>query len=386
MLRERKNNVEQVNIDARYYQLVTASIKKDGPGAYRVRYRLKDSKGDVIKESSKRGFSTQRDAKLFIEKLKHEHGEAMFKQDNPTTNMTFAELYERYRVSRIGDKPSTVIDRESIIKARVMPFFKDMLIGSITQDTIAQWHSCFYDESGRQIFSDTYLRSLHSRLSAVLNYAVYCGWLASNPAKKCSIGAKNAPERPVWDIQEYSKFRKEVMDEPDAFYAFETLYFTGLRKGELLALTVGDMDFDTKILSITKSMQVLQGREVVTSPKTKMSVRKVRINDSLADEIKEYIDSRPGLMKSDRLFPINKNKLAHLLKKGTQKAGLHPITIHCFRHSHITNLIAAGYSPADIAKRVGHESIYITLHYSHAFKSVDNDIANSLDAQMEVLE
>ena len=73
-------------------------------------------------------------------------------------------------------------------------------------------------------------------------------------------------------------------------------------------------------------------------------------------------------------------------KKLMTQAMLPKIPIHSFRHSHITNLIAAGYSPADIAKRVGHENVYITMHYSHAFKNVDNDIANSLDAQMEVLE
>ena len=118
--------MEQLNMDARYYQLVTASIKKDTTGAYRVRYRLKNSKEEVIKESSKRGFETLREAKAFVERLKQEHAKAMYKEDHPTLNMTFSELYERYRVSRISDKPSTVIDRESIIRCRILPFFKDM--------------------------------------------------------------------------------------------------------------------------------------------------------------------------------------------------------------------------------------------------------------------
>ena len=373
-------------MDARYYQLVTASIKKDTTGAYRVRYRLKNSKEEVIKESSKRGFETLREAKAFVERLKQEHAKAMYKEDHPTLNMTFSELYERYRVSRISDKPSTVIDRESIIRCRILPFFKDMQIKDISQDTIAQWQSCFFNEDGTPIFKATYLRSLHSRLSAILNYAVACGWLTVNPAKKCSFGAKNAEERPVWNLEEYSRFRQAIMDEPTAFYAFETLYFTGLRKGELLALTIGDINFDTNILTVNKSLVELRGREYVTSPKTKMSVRKIRLNSSLAEELKEYVGSRPGARPSDRLFPIKKYYLAFHLKRGTALAGLDPITIHCFRHSHITNLIAAGFSPADIAKRVGHESIYITLHYSHAFKNVENDIAKALDSQMEVLE
>lgn len=375
-----------MELDKKYLQLVTANIQKDSQGTYRVKYRLKTSSGELYRESSKRGFRTQREAKLFVEELKRTHAEAMYKKDNPTTTMTFAELYERYRVSRITDKPSTIIDRESIIKSRILPFFKDMQISDITQDTIAQWHSCFFNDDGSPIYKDTYLRSMHSRLSAVLNYGVYCGWLAANPAKKCSIGSKNAEERPVWSLEEYALFRQEIMDEPDAFYAFETLYFTGLRKGELLALTIADMNFETNTLRINKSLQILKGREVVTSPKTKMSVRNVRINSALAEELKEYIASRPSCAPSDRLFLINKYILRRQLQRGTELAGLDPITIHCFRHSHITNLIAAGYSPADIAKRVGHESIYITLHYSHAFKNVETDIANSLDKHMEAFK
>lgn len=286
----------------------------------------------------------------------------------------------------MGDKPATIICRESIITSRILPFFKDIEINKITQDTISQWHSCFYDNNGMPIFKDTYLRNLHSRLSAVLNYAVKCGWIKSNPASSCSIGTKNAEERPVWSLDEYKIFRESIEDEPDAYYAFETLYFTGLRRGELLALEIRDVDFNKNIISVTKSLQVLERKEVITSPKTKMSVRRVRINSKLADELKEYIQCRPNAKPTDRLFQLSKYNLRYALDKGIKRTGLNPITIHCFRHSHITNLIADGYSPSDIAKRVGHESIYITLHYSHAFKNVENDIAKSLDAQMEGIE
>ena len=104
----------------------------------------------------------------------------------------------------------------------------------------------------------------------------------------------------------------------------------------------------------------------------------------MAEELKEYIATLEHQGSKDRLFPtLGKDYLRYALQRGIDATGLPPITIHCFRHSHITNLIAAGYSPADIAKRVGHESIYITLHYSHAFKNVEGDIADSLDRIME---
>ena len=373
-------------IDSKYYQYAAINIQKDEAtkGYYRVRYRLKSTDGTLMKQSSKRGFKTLKEAKLFAEELKQEHAEMLYKLDNPELTMTFEELYEKYKVSRLGDKPSTIINRESLIQSRIIPFFGKMEIKDITQDTVSQWHACFYDVDGKPIFKETYLRSLHSRLSAILNYAVKCGWLVKNPASTCSIGVKNAEERPVWTPEEYSIFRKAIADDPLAFYAFETLYFTGLRKGELLALNIGDINFETNTMSITKSLQVLQRQEVITSPKTKMSVRKFRINSSLAEELKEYIATLEHQGPKDRLFPtLGKDYLRYALQRGIDATGLPPITIHCFRHSHITNLIAAGYSPADIAKRVGHESIYITLHYSHAFKNVEGDIADSLDRIME---
>ena len=373
--------------DKKYLNLITASIRKpnDRKG-YVVKYRLKNSAGEVIKQSSKGSFATLREAKEWIEETRAKHAEEMYKADHPTETMTFLELYEKYRLYRIGDKLSTKIDRESIVASRILPFFADKLISDITLDTIVQWHSCFYETDGTPIFKETYLRTLHAKLSAILNYAVKCGWLKTNPASSCSVGSKNAPERPVWTLEEYSKFRKEIQWDVDYLCAFDTLYFTGLRKGELFALTIADIDFEKKTLSVTKSLQWLKGIEVVTTPKTKKSIRTFRISQMLVNELRAYIERKENPKPSDRIFPITSNQLANALIHGTKKAGLPPIPVHSFRHSHITNLIAEGYSPVDVAKRVGHESIYITLHYTHAFKDVEDDIANSLDEEMLSLE
>jgi len=306
----------------------------------------------------------------------------MFKLDHPAERMTFLELYEQYRISRLSNKLSTKIAAKNIAENRILPFFADKVISEITLNTIAQWHSCFYEDDGSPIFSQTYLRTMHANLSAILNYAVKCGWLVQNPASSCSIGAKNAEERPVWTLEEYSRFRKEIKDDMECLCAFDTLYFTGVRRGELLALNIGDVDFEKKTISITKSLQRFHGVEYITSPKTKTSVRKFRISQMLSDELHEYVQKRGDPEMGTRLFTLTASKLTMVLKKCGDNAGLDHIPIHSMRHSHITNLIAEGYSPVDIAKRVGHESIYITLQYSHAFKDVENNIAESLDKEM----
>lgn len=370
-------------INEGYYALTTATVTKDEKrGTYRVQYRLYGSDGSTQKTSCRRGFRTQREAKAYVESLTREHAEAEYKQDHPDLAMTFAELYERYKIARIVNKPTTQTNRDYLVQKHILPFWGQMQIREITEDAISHWHATFYDADGAPIYKATYLRSMHSRLSAVLNYAKQCGWIEKNPSSTCSIGAKNADERPVWTIAEYSRFRHAIEDAPVEYYAFETFYFTGLRLGELLALTIDDIDLDRRTIRVTKNLQTVKGKEMILTPKTPKSIRTVRINAALADELREYIVSLPT---EGRVFPTTRDRLRRVLRRGTEAAGLNPISIHCFRHSHITNLISAGFSPTDIGKRVGHESVYITLHYAHALQEAEDRMADTLDSMMEAM-
>ena len=92
------------------------------------------------------------------------------------------------------------------------------------------------------------------------------------------------------------------MDKPLSFYAFEVLYWTGVREGELLALTPADFDFENNTMRINKNYQKVKGREIITSPKTKKSNRVVKIPQFLADEIKDYMKCFYDLKPDQRLF------------------------------------------------------------------------------------
>lgn len=92
-----------------------------------------------------------------------------------------------------------------------------------------------------------------------------------------------------WTKEEYLKFADAVMDKPMSYYAFEMLYWCGIRKGELLALTPGDFNFRKGTVSINKSYQRLHGEDVITSPKTRKSVRTIRMPEFLCDEMQDYL-------------------------------------------------------------------------------------------------
>lgn len=185
----------------------------------------------------------------------------------------------------------------------------------------------------------------------------------------------------VWTKEEYKKFSEAIIDKPQAYYAFEVLFWTGLRVGELLALTPADIDFSAKTISVTKSYQRIKGEDYITDPKTEKSNRTVSIPDFLCEELQEYLAMLYGFKDDDRMFQITKSFLHHEMIRGSEKAGVKRIRIHDIRHSHVSMLIDMGFSAVDIAGRMGHESIDITLHYAHMFPSAQKDMAEKLNME-----
>jgi integrase len=182
-----------------------------------------------------------------------------------------------------------------------------------------------------------------------------------------------------WTKEEYLKFAAEMMDKPAMYYAFEVLYWCGVRLGEMLALTPEDFDFEKQTLRINKSYQRIDGRDVITDPKTPKSNRVIQMPDFLVEEIKEYFSTIYDLSNDFRVFQIAKNSLHREMTRGAAAAGVKRIRIHDLRHSHISLLIEMGYSAVAIADRVGHESIHITYNYAHMFPSTQLDMAKKLN-------
>lgn len=193
------------------------------------------------------------------------------------------------------------------------------------------------------------------------------------------MGREEHKEMLFWTKEEYKKFSFEMMDKPVSFYAFEMLYWCGIREGELLALTPADFNFDKETVTINKSYQRLKGQDVITSPKTKKSNRTIKMPKFLCEEMKEYLGMLYGLKKKDRIFTVTKSYLHHEMDRGAKAAGVKRIRIHDLRHSHISLLIDMGFSAVAIADRVGHESIDITYQYAHLFPSKQIEMAEKLD-------
>lgn len=331
----------------------------------------------VREKKMKRGFETKKAA------LEWER--EFLRQSTADLDMrfeTFVELYVSDLKQRLRE--NTFITKENIIYKKILPFFKDKKMNAITAKDVIKWQNellAYRDENGKP-YSKTYLKTIHNQLSAIFNHAIRYYDLKSNPAAKAGhIGEKEAGEMEFWTKEEYQKFADVIMDKPKSFYAFEVLYWCGIRVGELLALTPGDFDFENGLLRINKSYQRIGKRDVITEPKTKKSIRTIKMPNFLCEEIKEYLNMLYGIKPNDRIFVVTKSFLHHEMDRGSKAAGVKRIKIHGLRHSHISHLIDLGFSAVAIADRVGHESIDITYRYAHLFPSKQVDMADKLDEE-----
>ena len=350
--------------------------KDEKNGRWYAMVRYENWKGQR-KQKCKRGFTTKREALEW---------ERTFQQQNAgdldMTFEAFCELYEKDMRPRL--KESTWATKDHITRTKLLPYFGERRLCDIDTKDIIAWQNelLAYRDEKKQPYSPTYLKIIHNQLTAILSHAVKHYGLKSNPASRVGcIGSKESEEMQFWTKEEYLKFADAVMDKPMSYYAFEMLYWCGIREGELLALTPGDFNFRKGTVSINKSYQRLHGEDVITSPKTRKSVRTIRMPEFLCDEMQDYIKSLYGVTKEDRIFPVTKSYLYHEMERGAEAAGVKRIRIHDLRHSHVSLLIDMGFSAVAIADRVGHESIDITYRYAHLFPSKQTEMAARLNIE-----
>ena len=340
-------------------------------GKWLIQYRYTDWQGKRRK-STKRGFATKREAEEWLRNFLITQ-----KADFDMKFEDFWKIYCADMETRLREH--TMRTKKYIVELKILPYFGNKRVNDITAADIRQWQN----ELIKMGYSPTYLKTINNQLSAIFNYAVRYYDLKSNPcAKAGSMGKSKAEEMDFWTGEEFRKFIDSVMNKRLSYMAFMTLYWTGMRLGELLALNPKDVDLKKRTISITKSYQRLGKKDVITPPKTPKSRRVITIPEFLAADIKDYMDSLYDLQEDDRLFPITKYYLEHEMQRGIKESGVKRIRVHDLRHSHASMLIELGFSPLEIANRLGHEKVETTLNtYAHLYPNKQTKLAERLDSE-----
>ena len=327
----------------------------------------------IKKQKWKRGFATKKEAlgfeRDFLEK----------QSANP--DMTFQNLYEIYMEDMAARlKQSTLLTKKAVLQTHILPFFGSKPINEIKASDVRRWQAKLMSSPNN--YSQTYLKKINTELNCIINYAKRFYDLNTNPCGKAgTIGKAKAEEMDYWTYDEYIAFREGVKDKSLSYICFEVLYWTGMREGELLALSPADIDLDNKTISINRTYQRIEGKDVFTSPKTRKSKRKIPIPDFLCQELSDYIQSRYMLDADERLFPVTKSYLSHEMIRGCKNTGVKKIRIHDIRHSHASLLINQGCDALMLADRLGHEKVSTTLNtYSHLFPHKQQELVHSLES------
>ena len=344
------------------------SYEKDGSTLYYVTFYCKQWDG-TNKKIKKMGFTRQADA-------------ARYEQDYRdrlagSPAMTFAALCDRFLDDyRHHVRESTYLTTRNLLVTYLLPAFGDKTLTELTPVMIREWQNRFI--SSRH-YQPTTLSKIHASLVITLNYACKYFGLAKNPA---TIAGGMGSQRPAHDMQYWTReqFARFILSglKPEYVAMFSTLFWTGCRSGECLALTAGDIDLEQGIMGINKTMTKTEHGYIVGPPKTAHSRRKVSLPRPLVMILADWI-RRTDARSNDRLFTRDRTTYAAALKQHAQQVGLSAIRLHDLRHSHASMLINLGTPPKVVQERLGHASIQMTLDlYSHLYPDKQKDVADRL--------
>lgn len=200
-------------------------------------------------------------------------------------------------------KPTTMENKRFIINGKLLPCFGSLKVCDIDTITVRKWQNkllSYRDDNGNS-FSQTYLKTVNNQLSALMNYAVDHYRLAGNPCRTAgSMGKSRAEEMKIWTQEQYEQFSSAIQ-KSSVKLAFDVLFYTGMREGELLALTPAGI-LPSKRIDINKNYARIKGEELFMAPKTPKAKRSVSIPDFLYNDIQSYISKLYGIEKGDRIF------------------------------------------------------------------------------------
>lgn len=348
------------------------SINKESNGTWTAQCYMIDWTGNK-KHKKKRGFKTKRDALAWEHEIKAKAApiDLLFKD--------FVEIYFEDKKNELKER--TIETKRHMIRTHLLPYFGERRLNEISASDIIRWQNQIAEKN----YTKTYERNLQNQLTAVFTHASFIYNLPVNPCKKVKkMGKPDANRLDFWTKDEYLKFIRQLGGGSKYYVIFETLFWTGMREGELLALTKGDIDIERNVIRINKTYYRRNKVDYITPPKTEQSIRTIDIPQFLVNDLKEYMEKIYGLEDDERLFPMVAEAIQHKLKYEIEKGGLKKIRVHDIRHSHVAYLIHQGVQPLIIKERLGHKDIKITLNtYGHLYPSQQKDLAKMLNEKRE---
>ena len=359
-------------------------IKKANNGTYYFRANLGyDAVTGKQIQKYRSGFSTKKEARAEYSKLilAAEEGLAMEKKQ-PSFKQFIEEIYLPWYKTQV--KESTYKNRLNTIEKH-FKFFYRKKVNEIEPIHVQTWQLKLAKD-----YSPNYVRIIQGMLSLAFDRAIILGLAKKNPARMVGNIKSKKVKVDFWTLKEFQKvislLYKGDYYEHYLFICFWLLFTTGLRIGEAAALQWEDIDFESGIISVTKTLYYKSMNEYTfVDPKTSASIRTVVIDKDTIRELKDWMEVQKKVLKDCNFvlsysgIPTSKHTLPRALEKLAGLAGVHRIKIHALRHSHVALLISMGVNPLIVKDRLGHEKIQTTLGtYGHLYPNSNFEVAKML--------
>jgi integrase len=349
-----------------------AIYKDKKRGTYYFQTRVKKADGGY-RQIKRRGFKSSQEAR-------RAEAEAIIEfEDETSANPYFEhvakEYLEWYKKRR---KASSYAKIEGIVRIHLIPFFGNKRIQNIRNRDVSKFHDSIIDS--RKLAT---LQIIHVVLSAIFNYAIKMEYTQKNPAR--AIGNfEGKPEKRInfWTLDVFKAFMKHV-DDFTYYVMFMVLYYSGMRKGEMLALTWGDIDFDNNIINIDKNNY--NGKVTTTKTGVTRQIKMPKFVMHLLSRLKDNQNPKMTyVVFGEYKKPLSTTTIDRVFHKYIKQSGVKRIRIHDFRHSHASYLINKGVIISVISKRLGHTDISTTLNtYSHLYPSTEQNAVDDMESDFK---
>lgn len=310
----------------------------------------------------------------------------------PKSDMCFGEWlnywYENHCKPTI--RPTTQKGYEALLNCHAIPRLGQIPLNKLTQGDCQH----FLNEmktNGRKSHRDTKgsamsersVRLCHLLLRMSLERAVKEGLIKKNPILGCKLPQSEHKEMKVLSTEEIQRFLIQAKEE-GLYELFLLELTTGLRRGEILALTWNDLNFKTGTLNITKQATLVGGKITISEPKTKAAHRTIILPPPMLAILKEYrVSAFSSLMFPSRLKPNQPIDPSHIRKRLQvilERAGCKRVRFHDLRHTFATMSIENGMDIKTLSTIIGHVSAKTTLNiYTHITDEMQENAAISID-------
>jgi len=291
-------------------------------------------------------------------------------------------INEKRNVEQLEE--STIQTHISRINCYFPDFFRDTELQKIDSKLIAG----FYAQLSAKNLSAETIHKIHAIINNSFKKAVRDGLVAGNPTvgiKLPKVHQKEKSSLTDAEVKRILQAAKDYCNNPktknkNIFTLINLALVSGLRRGELLALTWDNIDFKTGKIYVTNSVCELKDKVIIKTTKTDASKRSMIIPSPMLDILLEH---RKNFATGRFVFPSSDDKdkpqapsnICRVYRKILSLAGVKS-SLHILRHTNITNLITAGTDIKTVKNRAGHTRIETTMSYTHPSEEFDRQAAN----------